>query len=80
MKKPARTNWLTDEEVEREIEELQNSEYVKLSRKEERIRYQRRQYLYCLRLHEKKGKALAAAGITYEMLEDMAKEASDGRD
>ena len=27
-------NWLTDEQVEREIESLRNSEYVKLAKKE----------------------------------------------
>lgn len=60
---------LTDEEVEREIERLKNDYNVKLAKKEEAIRYKRRQYLYTLRVYENKGKELAAAGITMEMLE-----------
>ena len=63
--------FLTDEQVEQEIERLRESEFVKLARKEQRIRYKRRQALYQLRDYEKKGKALAAAGITMEMLESM---------
>ena len=59
---------LTDLEVEQEIERLRESEYVKLARKDERIRYQRRQVLYNLRALEKRGIALAEAGITMEML------------
>jgi hypothetical protein len=66
-------NFLTDEQVEIEIEKLQNSALVKLARKEERIRYQRRQYLYTLRMYERKGKELAKSGITMEILEKMAK-------
>lgn len=61
--------WLTDEQVEEEIARLQESPLVKLARKEERIRYRRRQQLYCLRQYEKKGKELADAGITMEILE-----------
>jgi hypothetical protein len=72
MKKTMRPNWLTDDEVEKEIAELQSSEFVKLARKEERIRVQRRQYLYTLRQYEKKGKALAEAGITMEALQAIA--------
>ena len=72
MKKTTRPNWLTDDEVEREIEKLRESEFVKLARKEERIRVQRRQYLYTLRQYEKKGKALAEAGITMKDLQALA--------
>lgn len=60
---------LTDEEVEREIERLRDDYNVKLAKKEEAIRYKRRQYLYTLRGYERKGRELAAAGITLEMLE-----------
>ena len=63
--------FLTDEQVEQEIERLNKSQYVKLARKEEKIRYRRRQYLYGLRQYEKKGKELANAGITIEILEAM---------
>lgn len=65
---------LTDEQVEIEIERLKNSQFVKLAKKDEYIRIRRRQYLYCLRSYEKKGKELAKAGITIEMLERMDNE------
>ena len=61
-------DFLTDEQVEKEIEKLVNSPLVKLARKEERIRYRRRQYLYSLRNYEKKGRELQKAGITMEIL------------
>lgn len=61
-------DYLTDEEVEQEIEKLQASPMVALARKDQRIRYRRRQYLYQLRNFEKKGKELAEAGITMEVL------------
>lgn len=66
--------WLTDDQVEHEIERLRKSEMVALARKEQRIRYQRRQVLYNLRNLEKKGRDLAAAGITMEMLDGMGRE------
>ena len=59
---------LTDEQVEAEIERLNASPAVALARKEQKLRYRRRQYLYQLRDLEKKGKALMAAGITKEIL------------
>lgn len=62
--------FLTDEQVEKEVERLTNSDNVKLARKYERLKYKRRQYLYSLRDLEKKGEKLAAAGITYDMLDD----------
>lgn len=68
---------LTDEQVEQEIAKLQGSPLVKLARKEERIRYVRRQYLYTLRQYEKKGKELAKSGITMEILEKLAKGCED---
>lgn len=63
--------FLTDEQVEREIERLSNSEAVRLARREQRIKYRRRQYLYQLRDLEKKGIALMDAGITMDLLDDM---------
>ena len=63
--------FLTDEEVEAEIEKLNASEAVALARREARLRYRRRQYLYQLRDLEKKGKALMDAGITREVLDSM---------
>ena len=69
----AKKDILTDEQVEREIERLKNSEYVKLAKKEEYVRTRRRQYLYCLRTYYKKGKDLAKAGITIEGLDIILK-------
>ena len=63
---------MTDEMVEEEILRLQTSPLVKLARREEAIRNRRRQYMYTLRMYEKKGKALEAQGITLEELEEMA--------
>ena len=66
-------DFLTDEQVELEIEKLTKSPYVKLARKDEQIRYRRRQRLYTLRNYEKRGKELAKSGITMEILEAMSK-------
>ena len=63
---------LTDEQVEQEIERLSKSPMVALARKEQRVRYRRRQYLYQLRDLEKKGKALQKAGITMEVLNGLS--------
>ena len=46
--------WLTDEEVEREIERLSQSEAVALARRAAALKYKRRQRLYTLRDLEKK--------------------------
>lgn len=73
-----RENWLTDEQVEQEIERLEASPLVKLARREERVRYKRRQRLYTLRNYEKKGKELQKAGITLEMLYSLEKECEEG--
>ena len=67
-------SFLTDEQVEEEIARLRSSHHVKLAKKEEAIRNRRRQYMYTLRMYEKKGKALEADGITMESLESMATE------
>ena len=64
---------LTDEQVEKEIERLTQSPLVALARREQRLRYRRRQYLYQLRDLEKKGKALEKAGINMEVLNAMYK-------
>lgn len=67
----ARDILITDEEVEREIERLNESPAVLLARQEQRVKYRRRQYLYTLRSFEKRGKQLMEAGITYEDLKRM---------
>lgn len=69
--------FLTDEEVEVEIDRLRASDLVALARKEQRIKYQRRQILYQLRNLEKRGKELAKAGITMEMLRSLSEEGVD---
>ena len=63
--------FLTDQQVEMEIERLTNSEEVKLAKKEQRIKYKRRQYMYQLRFYEKRGKELMAEGVTAENIEDI---------
>ena len=63
---------LTDEQVEQEIERLRQSPLVALARREQRIRYRRRQFLYQLRDLEKKGMALERAGINMEVLNSLA--------
>ena len=68
-------NWLTDEAVELEIARLQQSDYVKLAHKEVQLKYKRRKYLYQLRHEEKRGKQLAAAGITMQNIETMIAQA-----
>lgn len=60
---------LSDFEVEQEIERLLDSEEVKLAKKEIRIRYKRRQYMYQLRNMEKRGKQLTKNGITIDNIE-----------
>ncbi len=62
-------DFLTDEQVEIEIERLQNSDAVKLAKKEQQIKYRRRQYMYTLKSMEKRGQKLAAEGITLENIE-----------
>ena len=69
--------FLTDEEVEKEIERLSQSELVALAGREARLKYKRRQFLYQLRDLEKKGKALVEAGITREVLDAMYSENND---
>lgn len=68
---------LTDEQVEREIERLTASPYVKLARAELRAKYRKRQYLYGLRNLEKHGKELAAAGMTEQMFKNIENEYSE---
>lgn len=61
-------DFLTDEQVEQEIERLSASSAVLLARQEQRIKYKRRQYMYQLRAWEKRGLQLQSQGITYEDL------------
>ena len=61
---------LTDEQVEIEIERILNSEEFKLAKKEERIKNKRRQYLYCLRTMERRGRQLVKEGFTLDNIEE----------
>jgi hypothetical protein len=70
----AREFGLTDEQVEKEIERLTKSPHVALARREQHLRYKRRQYLYQLRGLEKKGIALEKAGITMDVLNGLCEE------
>lgn len=63
--------FITDEEVEKEIEELKKSPYVALARREQRLKYKYRQQLYQLRSLEKRGKELAAIGVTIDTVDEM---------
>lgn len=67
----------TDEEVEREIERLTDSEYVKLARRVRQLKNKRRQRMYMLRSLEAKGKALASKGYTLETVEKMLADLDD---
>ena len=70
--------FMSDEAVEEEILRLQTSPHVKLARREEAIRNRRRQYMYQLRMYEKKGMALEAQGVTLEELEEIGAMLYDG--
>ena len=62
-------DYLTDEQVEMEISRLLKSDAVQLAKKEIRIKYKRRQYMYQLRNMEKRGKQLKADGVTMDNIE-----------
>lgn len=66
MKKPE----LTDEQVELEIARLWSSPEVKLAKKEQNLKYKRRQQLYSLRIMEKRGAELMEQGIDFENIEE----------
>lgn len=68
---------LTDEEVEREIARLTTSEAVRLARQEQRIKYQRRQYMYGLRSLEKRGLQLMSEGLSLDKLDFYENEEGD---
>jgi hypothetical protein len=64
-------DFMTDEQVELEISRLLRSDAVQLAKKEIRIKYKRRQYMYQLRNMEKRGKHLKAEGITLDNMEEL---------
>lgn len=60
-----------DAAVEAEIAHLRADEYVLLAKRYERARNRRKQYLYQLRYYQKKGRELAALGVTMDNLDEM---------
>ena len=66
----ARNRKWTDEQVEAEIVRLNNSEYVKLARREKQIKERRRQYMWGLQYLEARGKQLVSEGVTYDNIEE----------
>lgn len=64
-----RKQW-TDEEVEIEIHRLQESDDVRLAKKEMNIKYRRRQQMWNLQFMEKRGKQLREMGIDFENIEE----------
>lgn len=73
-------NFLTDEQIEKEIERLTKTEAVKLARREQRLKYKRRQQLYTLRALHKRGEELLEAGITVENIDEMIDAATERED
>ena len=62
---------MTDEQVELEIKRLWTSEAVKLAKKEQQIKYRRRQQMYQLKWMEKRGLQLMDQGIDMDNIEEM---------
>lgn len=63
---------LADNQLEAEIKRLSESEYVRLARKENRLKVEKqKQKLYVLRSLEKRGKELSDMGITFGNIKDV---------
>jgi len=62
--------YVTDEEVEKELNELKESPYVKLARREDYLKNKYRKRLYTLRCLEKRGRELASQGITIDTINE----------
>lgn len=60
-----------DAAIEAEIAHLRADEYVRLAKRYEYARTRRKQYLYQLRWYQKKGRELAALGVTMDNLDEM---------
>ena len=73
---------MTDDKLEEEIKRLSESEYVRLARKENRLKVEKqKQKLYVLRSLEKRGKELSDMGITFDNIKDlMFDKAEEGED
>ena len=66
-----------EELIDAEIERLNNTEAVKLARKERSLQMKRRKYLADLRWLEKRGQALLAEGWTPDTLELLYKKITE---
>ena len=62
-------DFFTDAQVEREIDRLLTSDAVRLAKREQQIKYKRRQYMYTLRNLEKRGMKLMEQGIDLDNIE-----------
>lgn len=60
--------YISDEEVEKELNDLKASPYVKLARREDYLKNKYRKQLYTLRCLEKRGRELVAQGITIDTI------------
>ena len=60
-----------DAAIEAEIAHLRADEYVRLAKRYEYARTRRKQYLYQLRWYQKKGRELAALGVTMDNIDEM---------
>lgn len=69
-----RRTFSTDDQIERELHELKRSPYVALARREQRLKYKQRQQLYTLRNLEKRGRELAAIGVTVDTIDEHLEE------
>lgn len=66
----ARKHMDSAEQVTAEIQRLTDSPYVKLARREQRLKVDReRQKLYTLRCLDKRGRELASLGVTLDNIE-----------
>ena len=66
MRKPE----LTDEQVEMEITRLWETPEVRLAKKEQNLKYKRRQYMYKLQAMERRGAELMEQGIDMDNIEE----------
>ena len=60
-----------DAAIEAEIAHLRADEYLRVAKRYEYARTRRKQYLYQLRYYQKKGRELAALGVTMDNLDEM---------
>lgn len=69
---------ISADKVEKEIERLKQSEHVKLAMKEQRVKAdKRRKALSQLKWLERRGQALAAAGVTWDNIQAFVEAAEE---